>query len=43
MRELGIRTTRRVLLDGAGNETLERAVRLRPNLLAAGAVYGLDR
>ena len=41
--ELGIRTTRRVLLDAAGHETAARAVRLRPNVLAAGAVYGLNR
>jgi methionine biosynthesis protein MetW len=40
---LALRTTRRVLLDAAGHETASRVVRLRPNLLAAGAVYGLDR
>ena len=41
--ELGLRTTRRVLLDAAGDETAGRAARLRPNVLAAGAVYGLNR
>ena len=43
VRQRGLRVTRRVLLDAAGDETAGRAARLRPNLLAAGAVYGLSR
>ena len=43
VRELGLRVTRRVLLDTAGDETAGRAAGLRPNVLAAGAVYGLSR
>jgi len=35
--------TRRILLDGDGEEATGRLVRLRPNALAAGAVYGLTR
>ncbi len=42
-REEGLRVTRRVLLGTAGDETTGRLARLRPNLLAAGAVYGLSR
>ncbi len=43
VREQGLRVTRRLLLDAVGDETTARAVRLRPNVLAAGAVYGLSR
>lgn len=42
-RDLRLRTTWRTLLDQAGDEVDGRAVRLRPNVLAAGAVYGLSR
>jgi methionine biosynthesis protein MetW len=41
--ELGLRVTRRILLDADGAEASGRAVRLRPNAFAAGAVYGLQR
>jgi methionine biosynthesis protein MetW len=41
--DLGINVTRRVLLDAVGHEAAGGAVRLRPNVFAAGAVYGLDR
>ena len=41
--ELGLRVTRRILLDADGAEAAGRAVRLRPNAFAAGAVYGLQR
>ncbi len=37
----GLRVTRRVLLDERGGDASGGAARLRPNLLAAGAVYGL--
>jgi methionine biosynthesis protein MetW len=43
VREQGLRVTRRVLLDAASDETAGRGARLRPNVLAAGAVYGLAR
>jgi hypothetical protein len=43
LRERGLRVTRRVLLGAAGDEIAGRAAQLRPNLLAAGAVYGLSR
>ena len=42
-RELALRITRRILLDADGGEVSRRLVRLRPNALAAGAVYGLTR
>lgn len=41
--ELGVRVTRRILLDADGVETAGRLVTLRPNAFAAGAVYGLQR
>jgi methionine biosynthesis protein MetW len=43
VREIGLRVDRRVLLDAGGDAAVGRAARLRPNLLAAGAVYGLSR
>ena len=43
MRELALRDDAPVLLDAAGDETAGARVRLRPNVLAAGAVYGLAR
>jgi methionine biosynthesis protein MetW len=42
-RELSLRITRRILLDVDGAESASRLIRLRPNALAAGAVYGLKR
>jgi len=42
-RELVLRITRRILLDADGGEVSGRLVQLRPNALAAGAVYGLSR
>jgi len=42
LRQEGVRATRRTLLDEHG-ASARHGVRLRPNLLAAGAVYRLDR
>jgi methionine biosynthesis protein MetW len=42
-RDLSLRITRRILLDVDGAEAAGRRVRLRPNVFAAGAVYGLQR
>lgn len=41
-RELSLRITSRTLLDEDGAVAAGRAVALRPNLCAAGAVYGLS-